>query len=127
QASQASQSLRDRIVHAWTVTGTPSAQPKGDTFTPAQAQGFYSLLFLAKALAAHNLGHEIKLFALSNNVHEVCGTEILCPEKSTLLGPCMVIPQEYPNICVKGIDVEVSEEVIPHESAADLVVGEFLH
>src|SRR5438034_7290400 len=32
QALQANQSLPDRIVHAWSVTGTPSAQPKGDTF-----------------------------------------------------------------------------------------------
>ena len=123
---QASHSLPDRIVHAWSVTGIPSAQPEGDSFTQAQALGFYSLLFLARALAAHDIGHEIKLFVISNNVHEVCGTETLYPEKSTLQGPCMVIRQEYPNIRVKSIDVDVSEHAGEHELAADLVLGECL-
>lgn len=120
RALQANQSLPDRIVHAWSVTGIPSAQPDGDRFTQAQALGFYSLLFLARALAAHNVGHEIKLFVLSNNVHEVCGTETLCPEKSTLLGPCMVIRQEYPNIRTKSIDIDSSGNI------AELVFGELL-
>jgi len=88
--------------------------------------GFYSLLFLAKALAAHNVGHEMDLFALSNNVQEVYGTETLRPEKSTLLGPCMVIHQEYPNIRTKSIDLDLSEDAGEHESVADLVLGECL-
>ena len=126
RALQTNRSLPDRIVHAWSITGIPSAQPEGDRFTQAQALGFYSLLFLARALAAHDVGHEIKLFALCNNVHEVYGTETLCPDKSTLLGPCMVIRQEYPNIRLKSIDVDVSEHAGERESAADLIVGEFL-
>ena len=123
---QASQSLPAHIVHAWGVTGLDSAQPKGDGFAQAQAVGFYSLIFLAKALAAHNVGHEINLFALSNNVQDVYGTETLRPEKSTLLGPCMVIRQEYPNIRAKSIDLDLSGHASEHESAADLVLGECL-
>ena len=126
RALQANQALPDRIVHAWSVTGTHSAPLEGNGFTQAQALGFYSLLFLAKALATHNVGHEINLFALSNNVQEVFGTETLCPEKSTLLGPCIVIRQEYPNIRTKSIDLDLSGHVSEHESAADLVIGEFL-
>ena len=124
---QASHSLPDRIVHAWSVTGLHSAQPKAsDGFAQAQALGFYSLIFLAKALATHNVGHEINLFALSNNVQDVYGTETLRPEKSTLLGPCMVIRQEYPNIRAKSIDLDLSGHASEHELAADLVLGECL-
>jgi acyl transferase domain-containing protein len=123
---QASKALPDRIVHAWSVAGIRPTLPEGETFAQAQALGFYSLLFLARALAAHNVGHEIKLFALSNNVQEVWGAETLCPEKSTLLGPCMVIGQEYPNIRVKSIDLELSGHAGEYESTADLVLGEFL-
>jgi len=126
RALQANQSLPDRIIHAWSVAGNPSDRAPDENFTRAQALGFYSLLFLARALAAHEIGHEVKLFALSSNVHEVSGAERLCPEKSTLLGPCMVIRQEYPNIRVKSIDVDVPEHSGDHESAADLVLGEFL-
>jgi acyl transferase domain-containing protein len=117
---KAGQSLPDRIVHAWSVTEDRSAAPEGDGFAQAQALGFYSLLFIARALARHDVGHEIELFALSNNVHEVYGTETLRPEKSTLLGPCMVIRQEYPNIRVKSIDLDAGG----HEAAVDLVLGE---
>jgi len=84
------------------------------------------LLFLVKALATHNAGHEVDLFALSNNVQAVCGAEILCPEKSTLLGPGLVIHQEYPNIRTKSIDLDLSGDASQYESAADLVLGEFL-
>jgi acyl transferase domain-containing protein/acyl carrier protein len=127
RALQANRSLPDHIVHAWSFTGIPAAQPEGDGFARAQTLGFYSLVFLAKTLAARNVRHEIKLFALSNNVHEVSGAETLCPEKSTLLGPCMVIGQEYPNIRTKSIDLELSGHVGERESAADLVLGEFLN
>jgi acyl transferase domain-containing protein len=123
---QASHSLPAHIVHAWSVTGLHSAQPKGDGFAQAQALGFYSLIFLAKALATHNVGHEINLFALSNNAQDVYGTETLRPEKSTLLGPCMVIRQEYPNIRAKNIDLDLSGHASEHESTADLVLGECL-
>jgi len=126
QALQADQSLPDRIVHAWSVSGISPVQSEDDCFAQAQALGFYSLVFLARALAAHNVAHEITLYAISNNVHEVCGTETLCPEKSTLLGPCMVIRQEYPSIRVKSIDVDVLGRAGEHESTADLVIGEFL-
>src|SRR5262245_5459670 len=105
---QANQSLPTHIIHAWSVTEDGLAQSRGNDFAQAQALGFYSLIFLAKALATHNIRHEINLFALSNNVQEVYGTEVLQPEKSTLLGPCMVIRQEYPNIHTRSIDLDLS-------------------
>ena len=86
--------------------------------------GFYSLLFLAKALAKQNVGNEIDLFVLSNNIQEVQGTETLCPEKSTLLGPCMVIPQEYPNIRTKSIDLDWSEHAKANALTIERVWGE---
>jgi acyl transferase domain-containing protein/acyl carrier protein len=123
---QASRSLPASIVHAWSVTGLHPAQPKGDRFAQAQALGFYSLIFLAKALATNNVGHEINLFAISNNVQDVYGTETLLPEKSMVLGPCMVIRQEYPNIRTKSIDLDLSGDAREEELAADLVLGECL-
>ena len=118
--------LPDRIVHAWSVTGQHSAESNADSFAQAQRLGFYSLLFLAKALATHNVGYEINLFALSDNAQDVCGNEILRPEKSTLFGPCIVIRQEYPNVRTRSIDVDLSEHLGYHESTAEFVLGEFL-
>jgi hypothetical protein len=35
----------------------------------------------------------------------VTGEEVLRPERATVLGPCKVIPQEYPNITCRSIDI----------------------
>ena len=83
---QASDSLPAHIVHAWSVTGPGAAHPAGDGFAQAQALGFYSLLFLARALAAHNVANEINLFALSNDVQDVYGTETLRPRSRRYSG-----------------------------------------
>jgi acyl transferase domain-containing protein len=127
RALQASHSLPAHIIHAWSVTGLDSTQPTAEGFGHAQALGFYSLIFLAKALATYNVGDEINLFALSNNIQDVYGTEMLRPEKSTLLGPCIVIRQEYPNIHAKSIDLDLSSASEEHQLAADLVLRECLN
>jgi acyl transferase domain-containing protein len=124
RALQAGALLPDRIIHAWSVTDRGGSN--GDAFGRAQDRGFFSLSFTARVLASHNVRHEIDLFALSNNVHDVCGAEAVCPEKATLLGPCRVIRQEYPNIRVKSIDLDVSAGEGEPEAAADLVLGEIL-
>ena len=70
----------------------------GFPFDEAQNLGFYSQLFLAKALGVQQVTQAIQLDMISNNVQSVMDADELCPEKSTLLGPCKVIPQEYPNV-----------------------------
>jgi NADP-dependent 3-hydroxy acid dehydrogenase YdfG/acyl carrier protein len=50
----------------------------------------------------------------------------LQPEKATLLGPCRVIRQEYPNIRVKSIDLELPHDPAQRDCAAELVVAELL-
>jgi acyl transferase domain-containing protein/acyl carrier protein len=120
-------SLPERIVHAWSVTGSLGLQEGGMRFTRAQALGFYSLVYLARALGAAVGGREVRLCAVSNNVQDVGGTEALCPEKATLLGPCLVIRQEYPNIRVKSIDLDAAPQAGGQEAAADLVLSEWQH
>ena len=113
------------FVHAWSISGSGSAAALDDGFAHAQELGFYSLLFLAKALASKGANEELRLFALSNHIQDVHGREELRPEKSTLLGPCLVIPQEFPNIVVKCIDLELPECGRLGARAVDQLVGEF--
>ena len=40
-------------------------------------------------------------------VEDVTGSESLRPEKALLLGPCKVIPQEYPHLTCRLVDVEL--------------------
>src|SRR5206468_3059838 len=59
------------------------------------------------------------------------GDEALCPAKTTILGPCKVIPQEYPHIRCQSIDIDLYESDEPHEErlveclVAELTVAPF--
>ncbi|MEO6787878.1 MAG: SDR family oxidoreductase [Chthoniobacteraceae bacterium] len=121
----ASTTMLGGIVHAWSIGRDKSEMAAIDGFVHAQDLGFHSLLCLAKALAKQGRSEDLRLFALSDHVQDVHGREELRPEKSTLLGPCLVIPQEFPNIIVKSIDLELPENGRLDEQVVDHLAGEF--
>ena len=47
----------------------------------------------------------VQIDVVSNGAYEVTGEEGLSPAKATLLGPCRVTPQEYPQIACRNIDI----------------------
>ena len=98
-------SIPTKIIHLWSVT----PQNREDA---APDLGFYSLLFLVQAIAEHNLKNSLDIGIVSNNMQPVTSEEELCPEKALILGPCKVIPLEYPNVKCRSIDV-----VIPHPNS----------
>ncbi|GAB1538354.1 hypothetical protein NUACC21_10130 [Scytonema sp. NUACC21] len=95
------------IVHLWNVTSKGEAESGPESIDKAQDLGFYSLLFLAQALGQQTVNDKLQIAVVSNNMQEVTGVEVLCPEKATLLGPVKVIAQEYPNISCSSIDVAI--------------------
>jgi len=125
------------ITHFWSVAPNETLpklklgeqvqlQSRYQFFEDCQNLGFYSLLFLAQALAKQNITDSIKLMVVTSNIHDVTGGENLCPEKSTILGPCKVIPQEYPNITCCCFDVVLPESKTQLSSKLiDSLIGEF--
>ncbi len=95
------------IVHLWNVTPVDNAQLNPAVVDKVQDLGFNSLLFLAQVLGKHNLTDQLHIAVISNNMQEVTGEEVLCPEKATIIGPVKVIPQEYPEISCRTIDVVI--------------------
>lgn len=90
QELSSQQLLPTRILHCWSVSPT-----KASISTQQHLNlSFYSLLALAQALGEIKLDHCV-LIVLANGLYNVLGHEKLVPAKATLLGPCMVIPQEY--------------------------------
>ena len=94
----------DRVVHLWSVTRNDTALTI-EAFDAAQPLGFYSLLHLAQALEKHGVVTPLRIEFISNHLQEIGEGDRLHPEKSTALGPCKVIPQEYPHISCRSIDV----------------------
>jgi acyl transferase domain-containing protein/acyl carrier protein len=90
-----------RVLHLWSVTPAPSPVDLDEV----QARGFYSLLFLAQALAEAGVREPIRLGVVVNNLHDVAGEPVFAPERATILGPARVIPQEYANVRCRVIDV----------------------
>ena len=97
------------ILHLWNLTPHSHRNSELENLHQAQEKGFYSLLFLAQTLGKQNITSKLQIAVISNNLHSVTGQEILSPEKATLLGPVKVIPQEYPNIRCRSIDVILPE------------------
>ncbi len=97
--------LPKTIVHLWNVTAICNQDLEIEVADKAQETGFYSLLFIAQALGKRETTDDFKITVISNNLQPVTGSEVLCPEKATLLGPIKVISQEYANINCRSIDV----------------------
>jgi acyl transferase domain-containing protein/acyl carrier protein len=101
---RATGSIPTQIMHFWSVTpedrelGTPD-------FDRAQEMGLYSLISIAQALIQEGIQDPLQLVIVSNYVHNVSGEEEICPAKSTVLGACKAIPQEYPNLSCRNIDL----------------------
>lgn len=100
----------DQIVHLWNVWAKERVVVDGGSVAQAQELGFYSLLFLAQALGKQQTTAPIQLRVISNNMQDVSGGEVTCPEKATMLGMVRVIPQEYPHIRCQSIDVALPAE-----------------
>lgn len=98
------------IIHLWNITDAASPIVDVKSVRSNLDKGFYSLLYLAWAIKKYYLNQTTEIIILSSNLHEVTGDESIDPGKAMLLGPCKVIPQEFPNIRCRCIDI------IPPES-----------
>jgi amino acid adenylation domain-containing protein len=107
------------IIHLWAVSSSENQQSQ------IQSLGFYSLLFLSQAIGQQNYCQPCQLVVVSDGMQEVTGKEDLCPEKATLLGPCRVLPLEYPNLICRSIDIVMPEpESSEHTVLAERILAE---
>jgi acyl transferase domain-containing protein/acyl carrier protein len=124
------------IVHLWNVTCVDNTPTGIEGVDQLQERGFYSLLFLAQVLGRQHITNELQITVVSNNIQSVIGEECLYPEKATLLGAVKIIPQEYPNISCRSIDVVIptavnwqNEKIVEHllnelkTQASDVVIA----
>lgn len=110
------------IVHLWCITNsqTPSMLAQ---LSESLDLGFYSLLFLSQMLGKYHLRQDLQITAVCNNLQEVNGESVLCPEKATILGPVKTIPREYPNVSCRCVDVILPE---PNSNANTILVDQLL-
>lgn len=102
---QSEQGAVDAIMHLWTCGLTDEAD--------IRTRGFDSLLLLAKALeqagACGSSERPLSLSVVTDGLEDVSGRETLHPAKALLTGPCKVLPQEYPHIVCRSIDIDPAD------------------
>ncbi len=76
---------------------------------PDLDSGFFSLMSIAQAIGAQDISVPVKIGIISSGLHEVTGGETLHPQMAAVLGPCSVIPKEFPNVICFNVDLPDSE------------------
>ena len=77
------------------------------SYDQSLARYFHSPVFLTQALAGDV--DALRMVFVSTHMQSVPGDTEVHPEKAVLLGPCKVIPREYPHVRCTSIDVAVPE------------------
>ena len=92
----------DKIVHLWQWTS-----PGKNTESPGFLErGVYCLLYLVKAMSKLSMFDPVELWVVSKGLHRIENSDQCDPGKAAILGPCKVIPQEYPHIICRSIDFQ---------------------
>ncbi|UJP06310.1 MAG: SDR family NAD(P)-dependent oxidoreductase [Nitrosomonas sp.] len=113
-----------QILHLWSLRAVSA-----ESVQNGMDRNFYSLLNLAKALEANPAvvpaNRNITLTLITDGLADVTGAETLQVDKALLYGPCKVIPQEYPNLDCRIIDIEHRHpnSVVPTRLIRQLVAG----
>jgi phthiocerol/phenolphthiocerol synthesis type-I polyketide synthase E len=109
----------DGIVHAWALGMGGEAALHGAT----------SVVALVKALGRHGVTRDVRLLALTDGAQEVDGRDTVDAAQSALLGVMKVIPQEYPNVSTRSVDLEPSADPARAAEAvlAEVVAGDGAH
>jgi acyl transferase domain-containing protein/acyl carrier protein len=94
-----------RILHLWGLTRDAEPLDLQEGLASSQARGFYSLLFLAQAVASFGFKESLRLCVVTDGMQDVVGGDLTRPDKATVLGPCRVIPQEIRNLSSVSVDV----------------------
>ncbi len=109
-----------RVLHLWGLDGGRTG------FDAGQDRGFYSVLFLAQALARQAGRAPVEIHVVTSGLQKVAGNEELRPELATLIGLCRVVPQEHPDLPCRIIDVEPPGPGRNERLALDLLMAELV-
>lgn len=96
------------VVHLWLLTDDETFRPGSNFFGRNQECGFQSLLHFAQAIADAGETGELSITVATNGMQRVAGEAVPYPEKSTVLGPALVIPKELAGTKVRTVDFELA-------------------
>ncbi|RKH14639.1 acyltransferase domain-containing protein [Corallococcus sp. CA053C] len=87
------------VVHLWSLSREPASQ------ATTLELGFHSQLFLARALGEAGHLEPLTWSVVTSRSARVEQSDARLPEQALLVGPTRVLPQEYPHLACRFVDV----------------------
>ncbi|MDQ6675548.1 MAG: SDR family NAD(P)-dependent oxidoreductase [Chloroflexota bacterium] len=109
---------RSQVVHLWALDGSQPRPLTAEGFHAAQAHGFYSLLYLAQGLGQY--GAEGRLTVVTDGLQPVTG-EVAHPEHAPLAAVTRTIPQEFPALRSRVVDVDAASPAAIEDVLTELL------
>ncbi|MEA2987964.1 MAG: hypothetical protein QOG83_675, partial [Alphaproteobacteria bacterium] len=107
------------ILHLWSADPAPAGAAPAADFDAAQERGYYSVILLARSLVKFGGSAPIQIGVVTDRLQPVLGDEALRSAEATVAGAVKVVPQEYPHLRCRLIDVIASQP-----KQADLLIAE---
>jgi phthiocerol/phenolphthiocerol synthesis type-I polyketide synthase E len=101
---KADDQIPQKIIHCFSLTGQKGASGAG-VFRALQETGYYSLLYLAQAIAKIFKDSACDVTVVSNHLAQLPGEEAGMAEKASVMAPCVLVPQENPNFSFRCLDI----------------------
>ena len=98
----------DLVVHLWGLGQDVPGNGRQDAEDLALELEFFSLVFLAQAFGALDMGTPVDIKVLVDGTVDVVDEGVARPENALAMGPCIVIPQEFDNITCACVDLDLS-------------------
>jgi phthiocerol/phenolphthiocerol synthesis type-I polyketide synthase E len=92
-----------RAVVLWGID--PEGGEGPEAFARAHARGYATVAALAATFAREADGGVFRLLVATEGVRDVAGGEGVRPERATVLGPCLALPQELAHVVCHTVDV----------------------
>jgi acyl transferase domain-containing protein len=108
------------------MTGVRAGLFSEDQHLETEDKSYYGLLHIAQALTAIRVHHDIDVVVATRGAHLCPGDIDVSPERALVVGACKAVPQEYPNLRCRNVDIELVEPSTQHPStAARDLIAEF--
>ena len=102
-----------RVLHLWSADKPADETSPIQSFEDAQQRSFFSLIFLAQSLAKLGGASHVNIGVVTDSLHSVVGDENLRSAEATVAAACKGIPQEYPHLRCRLIDVVTAQPKLP--------------
>ena len=120
-----------RVVHCWTLMNPPVAAVSIEAFWQQQTLGYFSLLSLAKALAAQTNAGERSLVVVTRQTYKVGTEDGTCNlANATMPGLCKIMSQELSGVRCTLLDLSGNDNADSWEPSgieAERILAEAAH